>query len=65
MKNINKITEYIKASYAELKKVVWPSRKVGLQLTAAVIIGSLLVGLYLTILGSGFQTLLQRLLFKV
>ncbi len=64
MKVINKITDYIKASYAELKKVVWPSRKVALQLTAAVIIGSLLVGLYLTLLGSGFQSLLQRLLFK-
>ena len=61
---IKKITDYFKASYAELKKVVWPIRKVALQLTAAVIIGSLLVGMYLTLLGSGFQSLLQRLLFK-
>lgn len=61
---IKKITDYFRASYAELKKVVWPSRKVALQLTAAVIIGSLLVGLYLTLLGSGFQSILQRLLFK-
>lgn len=61
---MKKAVDYIKASYSELKKVVWPSRKVALQLTAAVIIGSLLIGLYLTILGSGFQSLLQRLLFK-
>lgn len=64
MKLINKTTDYIKASYAELKKVVWPSRKVAFQLTGAVIVGSLAVGIYLTLLGSGFQALLQRLLFK-
>jgi preprotein translocase SecE subunit len=61
---MKKLTDYLTASYAELKKVIWPSRKVALQLTAIVIVGALLVGVYLTILGYGFQTALQRLLFK-
>ncbi len=61
---MQKVTKYISASFAELKKVVWPSRKVALQLTAVVIIGALLVGTYLTVLGYGFQTLLQKLLVK-
>jgi preprotein translocase SecE subunit len=61
---MKKLTSYLTASYAELKKVIWPSRKVALQLTAIVIVGALLVGVYLTILGYGFQTALQRLLFK-
>lgn len=61
---MKKLTDYLTASYAELKKVIWPTRKVALQLTAIVIIGALLVGVYLTILGYGFQTALQKLLFK-
>lgn len=61
---MQKVTKYISASVAELKKVVWPSRKVAIQLTIAVIVGALLVGLYLTLLGYGFQTLLQKLLVK-
>ncbi|MBA3679530.1 preprotein translocase subunit SecE [Candidatus Saccharibacteria bacterium] len=61
---MKKLTDYIKASYAELKKVIWPSRKVALQLTAIVVVSALLVGTYLTLLGFGFQTALQKLLFK-
>jgi preprotein translocase SecE subunit len=61
---MNKLINYFKASYDELKKVIWPSRKVALQLTAIVIITAFLVGLYLTILGFGFQTALEKLLFK-
>ena len=55
---------YFSASYAELKKVIWPSRKTGLILTAIVVVSALAVGIYLTILGYGFQTILQKLLFK-
>ncbi|MEI8072857.1 MAG: preprotein translocase subunit SecE [Candidatus Saccharibacteria bacterium] len=61
---MNKLINYFKASYDELKKVIWPTRKVALQLTAVVIITALLVGLYLTILGYGFQSALEKLLFK-
>lgn len=61
---MNKITQYFTASYAELRKVIWPSRKTALVLTATVIIGALAVGIYLTVLGFGFQTILQKLIFK-
>lgn len=61
---MNKVTSYFSASYAELKKVIWPSRKTALVLTATVIVGALAVGIYLTILGYGFQTILQKLIFK-
>lgn len=61
---MKKLTDYLTASYAELRKVVWPSRKKALQLTAAVIIGAFLIGFYLTIFGYIYQSLLQKLLFK-
>lgn len=61
---MNKITQYFTASYVELRKVIWPSRKTALVLTATVIIGALAVGIYLTVLGFGFQTILQKLIFK-
>ena len=61
---MNKLTNYFKASYAELKKVIWPSRKLALQLTAIVVVSALLVGTKLTLLGYGFQTALQKLIFK-
>jgi len=61
---MKRITNYLSASFVELKKVIWPTRKVALQLTVAVIIGALLVGMYLTLLGFGFQSILRNLLFK-
>jgi preprotein translocase SecE subunit len=61
---MKKFTDYFVASYAELRKVVWPNRKKAFQLTAAVILGAFLVGFYLTIFGYIYQSLLQKLIFK-
>jgi preprotein translocase subunit SecE len=43
----NKITNYIKESKDELKKVVWPSRKETIKLTLLVIGISLFVAVFL------------------
>jgi preprotein translocase SecE subunit len=61
---MKRLTDYFAASYAELRKVVWPGRKQAIQLTSAVIIGAFLVGIYLTIFGYIYQSLLQKLIFK-
>jgi preprotein translocase SecE subunit len=61
---MKRFTDYITASYAELRKVVWPSRKQAIQLTAAVIFGAFFIGLYLTLFGFLYQSILQKLLFK-
>lgn len=61
---MQKVTKYFHNSVAELKKVVWPTRKVAIQLTTAVIVGALLIGTYLTVLGYGFQIMLQKLIIK-
>jgi len=50
MKQIKRLTQYIKDSYVELKKVTWPTKKettnytilvIGISLAIAVIIGVL------------------------
>lgn len=61
---MKKFTDYLTASWAELRKVVWPSRKQSIQLTGAVIIGAFLIGIYLTLFGYLYQSILQKLLFK-
>ncbi len=61
---MKKFTNYLTASWAELRKVVWPSRKHAIQLTGAVIIGAFLIGAYLTMFGYIYQSILQKLLFK-
>lgn len=61
---MKRLTDYITASYAELRKVVWPSRKQAIQLTAAVIVGAFFIGIYLTLFGFLYQSILQKLLFK-
>jgi len=46
----------------ELKKVDWPSRKEALQLSAVVVIISLLLGVYIGIFDFLFAKLLQLIL---
>lgn len=43
---LNPIT-YVRESYLELKKVVWPTRAQGVRLTIMVIAVSILVGAYI------------------
>lgn len=61
---MKRFTDYFVASYGELRKVVWPSRKQSLQLTGAVIAGAFLIGIYLTLFGYMYQSILQKLIFK-
>lgn len=47
MSFISKLTDYLRGSYQELKKVVWPSRKEVIQHTALVIGISVGVAIFL------------------
>ena len=53
---LNPLT-YIKESGAELAKVIWPTRGQTARLTIVVIIGSVIVGLYI----SGLEFVLTKL----
>ncbi|MFN3301518.1 MAG: preprotein translocase subunit SecE [Patescibacteria group bacterium] len=57
-----KITNYIKESREELKKVVWPSKKETINLTLLVIFISLGVALFLGIIDWLLTLILGRLI---
>lgn len=51
----DKLVNYVKASYQELRRVVWPTRKEVIQHTVVVILFSLGISLFLFILDSVFS----------
>jgi preprotein translocase subunit SecE len=53
---------YIAESWAELRKVAWPTRETVIRLTLLVVAVSIVVGLYIFVLDRVFNTLLDVLL---
>ena len=59
---LKKITNFLKESKQELKKVSWPDRKQAARLTAVVITVSLIVGLFIGIVDFGLKKGLEVLI---
>jgi len=53
---------YVGESWAELKKVVWPTRETVVRLTILVVVVSLLIGTYIFVLDRIFNTVLDQVL---
>jgi preprotein translocase subunit SecE len=53
---------YVSESWAELKKVAWPTRETVVRLTLLVLGVSILVGVYIFALDRVFNTLLDTVL---
>ena len=53
---------YLVESWAELKKVAWPTRETVIRLTLLVVAVSLLIGIYIFVLDRVFNTLLDVVL---
>ncbi|OGE37925.1 preprotein translocase subunit SecE [Candidatus Daviesbacteria bacterium RIFCSPHIGHO2_12_FULL_37_11] len=60
---MNKIVSFLKEAYAELSKVVWPTREQTIRYSFLVIVVALVVGLILGGLDYGL-TLLQDYILK-
>lgn len=56
------LIRYINGSIEELKRVVWPTRKQALNLTAIVLGFTVILAIYLTGLDLVFRTALEKLL---
>ena len=56
------IRRYMTESWAELKKVAWPTRQTVIRLTMLVVVVSFAVGLYIFVLDQIFNSLLDALL---
>jgi preprotein translocase subunit SecE len=65
MKAVNSFTNYIKSSYDELKKVVWPTRKQAIKLTIIVIVVSVVLGVILAGLDSFWRLILQKVILRI
>jgi preprotein translocase subunit SecE len=53
---VSRLRRFIDEAWSELKKVTWPTREQTRNLTVLVFAISLIVGLYITVLDSVFQT---------
>jgi preprotein translocase subunit SecE len=56
------LRRYLVESWAELKKVTWPSRETVVRLTLLVVAVSLVVGIYIYVLDTIFNTLVDQVL---
>lgn len=57
---MEKLTNYFKESYAEMKKVTWPSKKETYQYTLLVIGVSIAVAIFLFALDQVFDSILRN-----
>ena len=56
------LRRYLTESWAELKKVVWPTRETVIRLTVLVVAVSVAVGVYIFVLDRIFNTLVDQVL---
>jgi len=58
---VNRLRRFASESWSELKKVTWPSRIQVRNLTVLVFVISFVVGLFITVVDSGFDFLIRTL----
>jgi preprotein translocase subunit SecE len=58
---VNRLRRFASESWSELKKVTWPSRIQVRNLTVLVFVISFVVGLFITVVDSGFDVLIRAL----
>ena len=56
------IRRYLTESWSELKKVAWPTRETVIRLTILVVAVSIGVGIYIFVLDSIFNTLVDQVI---
>jgi preprotein translocase subunit SecE len=58
---VNRLRRFASESWSELKKVTWPSRIQVCNLTVLVFVVSFVVGLFITVVDSGFDFIIRAL----
>jgi len=61
---MQRLQRYLQQSWAELQKVVWPTRDNAIRLTVAVVIFSLILATFIGVVDYIYTTGLQTLIFK-
>jgi len=60
--SIAELSQYLKDSKGEMKKVTWPSRKATIGLTWVVLVVVLIISLYLGVVDLGLSKLIKLIL---
>ena len=58
---MKRFRQFIKESWSELKKVSWPTRIQVRNLTVLVFVISFVVGLFITVIDSGYDIIIRQL----
>ena len=58
---MNRLRRFASESWSELKKVTWPNRIQVRNLTVLVFVVSFVVGLFITVVDSGFDFIIRAL----
>ena len=58
---MNRIRRFVSESWSELKKVTWPNRIQVRNLTVLVFVISFVVGLFITVVDSGYDIIIRAL----
>jgi preprotein translocase subunit SecE len=58
---VNRLRRFASESWSELKKVTWPNRIQVRNLTVLVFVVSFVVGLFITVVDSGFDIIIRTL----
>ena len=58
---MNRLRRFASESWSELKKVTWPNRIQVRNLTVLVFVVSFVVGLFITVVDSGFDIIIRTL----
>lgn len=62
MQYFNQFIQYLRDAYVELKKVVWPTRRQTRNYTIVVILMSLGVALFFSVLDNVFNFILEKVI---
>ncbi len=61
---MNKITQFLREAYSEMKKVSWPTRELTIQYTILVVMISIAVATFLGILDYTFGSFIKNIILK-
>jgi preprotein translocase subunit SecE len=59
---VSRLRRYLEESWAELKKVAWPTRQTVVNLTLIVLAVSVVIGAYIAVLDGLFKTAVDQVL---
>jgi len=64
MQQVNKLTNYVKASINELQRVIWPTRKQATRLTIIVLVVGGVLAAYISFFDVIFRNILTKVFLK-